>query len=138
MFQLEKNPLLFRKLGVFLGKKVAPIFIIWKKSCSDFYYFFLICSLDKRNLLKFGKFWIRNVPIGKKSTFVPKWGVFRGKKVAPIFIIFFLICSLDKINLLKFGKFWIRNVPIGKKSTFVPKIEDFLRAKKFSDFFFIF
>ena len=79
MFQLEKNPLLFRKLGVFLGKKVAPIFII-----------------------------------------------------------IFLICSLDKINLLKFGKFGIRNVPIGKKSTFVPKIEDFLRAKKFSDFFFYF
>ena len=60
-----------------------------KKSCSDFYYFFLICSLDKINLLKFGKFWIRNVPIGKKSTFVPKIEDFlRAKKFSDFFFIF--------------------------------------------------
>ena len=109
------------------------------KSFPNFFYYFFKMKFRQNKFFCIWKIFEIFFGKWKKIHFCSEnWGFFVDKKVAPIFIIFFLICSLDKINLLKFGKFGIRNVPIGKKSTFVPKIEDFLRAKKFSDFFFYF
>ena len=109
-----------------------------EKGSLIFFFIFLIWSWAEIIFFVFRKFWIRNVPIGKKSTLVPKIGGFCRQKRSSDFYYFFLIWSLDQINLLKFGTFGIWNVPIGKKSNFVPKIGDFGDRKRFSDFFFIF
>ena len=76
--------------------------------------------------MKFGKFGIPNVPIGKKSTFVPKIGVNFQKKVA---LILLKIGSggSNNINLFKFGTFQIPIFPIGKKYNL-----SFSRSDKFT------
>ena len=110
----------------------------WKKRFSNFYFFLSIWSLDEIKLLKFGTFRIPIFPIGKKSTFVPKIGGFRGPKRVSEFYFFLSIWSLDEIKLLKFGTFWIPIFPIGKKSTFVPKFGGFGGPKRFSNFYYFF
>ena len=126
MFRLEKNPLLSRNFDFFFQIPYGYLALFsWKKRFSNFYFFLSIWSSDEIKLLKFGTFRIPIFPIGKKSTFVPKIGVFVDQKGSPIFIIFFLIWSLGEIKLLKFGTFRIPIFPIGKNSDLVPKILKF-------------
>ena len=123
-FQLEKK-CLSRNLGVLVDQKGSP-------------FFFFNMKLRWNKIIEIWNIPNSDFPIGKKSTFVPKFGDFRGPKRFSNFYYFFSILSLGEIKLLKSGTFRIPIFPIGKKSTFVPEIEDFLRAKKFPDFFLFF
>ena len=88
IFKVEKNPLLSRKLGIFLTAKGSPIFLI----------FFLNCSLGEINFLKFRTFCIFCPESGKKSTFVPKIGDFAYRKRFSDLAENWLIWSSDRMT----------------------------------------
>ena len=108
--QLEKIPLLSRKLGIFVVKKVAPIFFI----------FFFNCSLGKIIFLKFRTFCIFCPESGKKSTFVPKIGDFADRKRFSDLAENWLRWSSDEMT----------------KSVFTHKRENFLMGLKMDFEFF--
>ena len=119
-FQLEKSPLLFRKSGVFVHQKGSPIFIF----CLS------IWSLDEVKLLKFGTFRISIFPIGKKSTFVPKFGGFGGPKRFSNFYYFFLNMKLRWNKIIEIWNIPDSNFSNWKKIHFCPEIWGKILEKK--------
>ena len=83
----------FRKFGISIfpiGKKSTFVPKIgdfsYRKRFSNFFNFFLNCSLGKIIFLKFRTFCIFCPESGKKSTFVPKIGGISRKKVVLILL----------------------------------------------------
>ena len=82
----------------------------------------------------FGKFCIRNVPSGKKSTFVPKIGGFSSRKRFSNFFFLFFKLKLRQNNFFEFWNIWDSECSNWKKIHFCPENLGYYLIKKFSDF----